>query len=311
MEDMDVLSAAESAERICGTPWIKPKWRKLMSENFGAGSVCIVTGAVSGIGAAISNALLAKECRVVGLDINETLGETFAPGNSNFKFIKHDVRNRSACWDVVQQVIATSGSVVVLINTAGVVGICSPFDKGKKGPLDKPAIDRFNAVADEWERQRSINLDGYMYMFLAVADHMRARNSGDIAFLASVAGYDEMYERFAYCVSKAGADMMIRAGARDFAYADAPGVRLWGIAPCRVLTPLMEKNLDAAEARGGQAAREAEFASYGWSQYDGKVLTAAQVATHMIFHLENPGSSGVIYQLGGWKGQPWAPGTEN
>ena len=142
-------------------------------------------------------------------------------------------------------------------------------------------------------------------MVAAVAFHMRPRNVGGICLIGSGAGDTGLYERFPYCVTKGAVHQIVRAAACDFTKSGATGLRIFGVAPARVLTPLMENNLSKIEAAKGKTAREAEFTAYGSSQFEHRVLSPEEVADLVVFQLEANNTSGEILAVGGWKGQPW------
>ena len=134
---------------------------------------------------------------------------------------------------------------------------------------------------------------------------MRERGRGNICLIGSGAGDVGLYERFPYCMTKGAVHQLVRAAACDFSKSGATGLRIFGIAPARVLSPLMENNLNKIEAGKGKAARDAEFKAYGDSQFEGRVLSTKEVADLALFQIQANNTSGEILAVGGWKGQPW------
>jgi 2-keto-3-deoxy-L-fuconate dehydrogenase len=264
------------------------------------GKRTLVTGGASGIGKAIAQTLAARGCQITILDRNESDGQKVAESiGGTFRLL--DVTDRTACWDLVQE-IESKNPIDLLVCCAGIVRPCGIF--GFPGADDSPA-DAYHSVLDEYSKEHAVNVLGYLHMVTAVAVQMRKRNSGGICLIGSGAGDVGLYERFPYCVTKGAVHQIVRAAACDFTKSGATGLRIFGVAPARVLTPLMENNLSKIENTKGKEAREIEFAAYGSSQFEHRVLSPQEVADLVAFQLEANNTSGEILAVGGWKGQPW------
>lgn len=139
------------------------------------GQVALVTGASSGIGAAISRALAAQGAAVAVAArrrhlLEDLVDEIEAAGGSALA-IELDVTDESACLSAVEQCVDRFGSLDVLVNNAGVMLL---------GPVE-------GADTEDWRRMITTNVLGVMYMTHAALPHL-LRTRGTIVQLSSVDG---------------------------------------------------------------------------------------------------------------------------
>ena len=264
------------------------------------GKLALVTGGASGIGQAIAEELAKKGSKVIICDVDIDRGQSVAKSVGG-EFRTLDVRDRKLCWETISE-IESKTPIEVLVCCAGVVRPCSVF--GFPGVTNTPEAN-YGAILDEYQRENDINVLGYLNVILAVVPKMRERGKGSICVIGSGAGDVGLYERFPYCITKGAVHQLVRAAACDFTKSGATGLRIFGIAPARVLSPLMENNLNKIEAGKGKAARDLEFKAYGDSQFEGRVLSTKEVADLALFQIQANNTSGEILAVGGWKGQPW------
>jgi NAD(P)-dependent dehydrogenase (short-subunit alcohol dehydrogenase family) len=191
--------------------------------------VAIVTGAGSGIGAAIAECFAEAGALVYVADCNAAAGEEAVrkteQRGGKAKPAVVDIVNESECVALVQRVLAeNAGRCDVLVNNAGV---------GHVGTIltTEPA---------DLERLWQINLRGAYFLSRAVLPSMIERRAGSIINIASIAGITGMESRFAYVVSKHALVGMTRAMAMDHG---TTGVRINSICPGRVQTPFVEARL--------------------------------------------------------------------
>ena len=179
------------------------------------GRVAFVTGAASGIGAAVARRLLAEGAKVATFDLNPA-------GIEGTLELTGDVA-RSA--DVDAAVAATTeqlGPIDVLVCSAGIPG----------------ASLRTQDVSDmEWSRVMAINADGVFWCNRAVAPGMAERSYGRIVNVASIAGKEGNPMAAAYSASKAAVIALTKAVGKDFA---TTGVTVNCIAPAVIETPILE-----------------------------------------------------------------------
>ncbi|MDQ3716792.1 MAG: SDR family NAD(P)-dependent oxidoreductase [Actinomycetota bacterium] len=147
-----------------------------------AGSVALVTGASSGIGAATARALAAQGAAVTlaarRLDRLEDLAAEIRESGGAALAIEADVIELSAAEAVVQRTVAEYGSLDILVNNAGVMLL---------GPI-------LDAPVEEWQRMVDLNLLGLLFCAKAAIPHLleaaenNPRGAADLVNISSVAG---------------------------------------------------------------------------------------------------------------------------
>lgn len=189
-----------------------------------AGKTAIVTGAASGIGAAIAEAFAAKGARVALLDVNlegarqmalKLPGETLA--------LASDVTDGGSISAAVSDVTAAFGSIDILVNSAGIVDL-APAEELSPG---------------SWTRTIDINLTGSFAMAQAVGRVMiAAGRGGRIINLASQAGSVAIEGHVAYCAAKFGIVGVTKTLALEWG---KHGITVNAVSPTVVMTDLGRK----------------------------------------------------------------------
>jgi NAD(P)-dependent dehydrogenase (short-subunit alcohol dehydrogenase family) len=211
------------------------------------GRVAAVTGAASGLGLAMAEALAAAGATVVLLDIDAArvaaacAAIRSAGGRAESAVL--DVADREAIRATIDGIAARHGRLDAVIANAGVTA----------GPGYRTELGQINAVRDEqWDQVLSINLTGVFVTIQAAAAHMKRQRSGRIVAVASVAGLkSEIMCGYAYTATKAAVVNLVRQAAMELA---PYGVMVNGIAPGPFRTNI-------AGGRIQQPEIEAEFAS--------------------------------------------------
>ena len=244
------------------------------------GSVFIVTGGASGLGAGAARALVAAGGKVVLADLNTVAGEGLvAELGSNARFVATNVADEASAQACIAAAQQAFGAVHGLMNCAGVV--IGEKTVGKEGPH---ALRSFKRVID-------INLVGTFNMIRLAAAAMSKNTPnaegerGVIVNTASVAAFDGQIGQVAYAASKAGIAGMTLPIARDLSRS---GIRVMTIAPGIFETPMMSgMPPEVQEALGKMVpfpprlGRPAEFAA---------------LACHIV---ENPMLNGEVIRLDG------------
>lgn len=159
------------------------------------GKVFVVTGGGSGIGRALSLALLQRGARVAAVDIKEaTLAET-AQLASSAALSTHivDISNKTQVEALLPQVVEKHGTVDGLVNNAGII---QPFVK--LADLDYPAI----------ERVLNINLYGTIYMLKTFLPALLKRPEAHIVNISSMGGFFPFPGQTLYGASKAAVKIL-------------------------------------------------------------------------------------------------------
>ena len=194
-------------------------------------AVALVTGAASGLGLATTRRLLADGYTVVGVDLNEEVGQAaFAEFGSAASFVKADVSSEADITAAIEAATAL-GDLRVAVCCAG-VGWASRVI-GKDGTAHD--LELFRKVI-------TINLIGTFNVFRLAAVAMAANEPdahgqrGVLIGTASVAAFEGQIGQVAYTASKGGVHAMTLPIARDLS---TKRIRCLTIAPGIFDTPMV------------------------------------------------------------------------
>lgn len=216
------------------------------------GRAALVTGAASGLGLAIAEALAEAGAHVALTDVD---GEGLERAASDFSARDHsaethrlDVSDRSAVDAVIDAFAARRGRLDVLVANAGVTA----------GPGYRTEAGRLAGVNDaQWDQVLAVNLTGVFASIRAAARHMAPARGGRIVAVASVAGLkSEVMCGYAYAATKAAVVNLVRQAAMELAPANvtvngiAPGPFRTNIAGGRIRRPEVEAEFAAAVPLG-------------------------------------------------------------
>jgi len=161
--------------------------------------VGIVTGGSKGIGLAVARAFLERGMQVAisarnDADLQSAArelgggGPATSPGAGNLLAVRADVREAADAQRLIDETARRFGGVDVLVNNAGVGKFASVADMS----------------LDDWRQVLDTNLSGVFYCTRAAIPAMKARGSGFIINISSLAGKNPFTGGAAYCASKAG-----------------------------------------------------------------------------------------------------------
>ena len=244
------------------------------------GSVVLVTGGASGLGAATARMLAAAGARVVIADLNVASGEALAAELGNTaRFIRTDVTQEADGQAAVALAEDAFGSLHGLANCAGIAH--GEKVVGRDGPHGLAAFTRVITV----------NLIGTFNMTRLAAAAMAGNTPdpggerGVIVCTASVAAFDGQVGQAAYAASKAGVAGMTLPLARDLA---RNGIRVATIAPGLFRTPMMEGLPPEVQASLGASV-----------PFPSRLGEPGEYAQAVRFILENPMLNGEVIRLDG------------
>ncbi len=181
----------------------------------------LVTGAGSGIGAAIAETFAAAGARVIVADRDRAAGEsTVSKIGASAQFLALDVSDGEACERAARE----ADGVGILVNNAGI---------GHVGTI-------LQTTAADLDRLYSVNVRGVFNLSKAFLPAMIARKSGVIINMASIGGVVGIRDRLAYCATKFAVVGLTKSMALDHA---RDGVRVNCVCPGRVETPFVSARL--------------------------------------------------------------------
>jgi D-threitol dehydrogenase (NAD+) len=223
----------------------------------------MVTGGVSGIGAAIADVFADAGARVVVVDLHGAASERRAAEIGRGAVgVGCDVSDPASVEAATGRALAAVDHVDVLVNSAGIVDLAPAEDLG----------------VGAWNRTLAVNLSGTFFMSQAVGRHMLAAGRGKIINMASQAASVGLLEHAAYCASKAGVVGLTKVLATEWA---GRGVTANCISPTVVLTDLGRKAW--AGAKGEAAKKEIPVGRFALPrEVAGAALFLASGASDMI-----------------------------
>ncbi|HHF3105626.1 SDR family oxidoreductase [Vibrio alginolyticus] len=217
----------------------------------------VITGASSGIGEAIARhfsdqghalLLLARRVeRLEALNLPNTLCE------------KVDVTDKASFEAAIEKAEALYGPVDALVNNAGVMLL---------GQID-------TQDASEWKRMFDVNVLGLLNGMQSVLAPMKARNSGTIINISSIAGKKTFPDHAAYCGTKFAVHAISENVREEVA---SSNVRVTTIAPGAVETELLS-HTTSQDIKDGYDA---------WKVDMGGVLAADDIARAVLFAYQQP-----------------------
>ena len=256
------------------------------------GKTALVTGSTSGIGLAIARALAAQGANVVvnGFGDAETIAaiehELQALGVATM-YHGADVSKPSQIEDMVRAAESRFGRVDVLVNNAGIQHVA---------PVENFPTERWDAVI-------AVNLSSAFHTVRMALPRMKQANWGRIINIASVHGLIASVQKVAYVASKHGIVGLTKVVALETA---TTGVTCNAICPGWVLTPLVQKQIDARAARDKLDNDGARRSLLGEKQPSLDFVTPEQIGAMAVFMCSPAGDQirGVAYNMdGGWYAQ--------
>jgi NAD(P)-dependent dehydrogenase (short-subunit alcohol dehydrogenase family) len=221
----------------------------------------LVTGAASGIGAAIAEAFCRAGARVYVADRDlegaRKVAARLTDQGSHAQPLQLDITSEAQCLLAVEHIAAETG-VDILVNNAGV---------GTVGTL-------LQTSGAELDRLYTVNVRGMFNLTKTVLPGMIGRKRGNIINMASVGGVVGVRDRLAYCTTKFAVVGFTKSMALDHA---VDGIRVNCICPGRVETPFVSARLKE------YADPEKAYAEMSSTQLFGRMIKPEEIAAAALY----------------------------
>ncbi|MBK9656557.1 MAG: 3-hydroxybutyrate dehydrogenase [Rhodanobacteraceae bacterium] len=234
------------------------------------GKTAIVTGSTSGIGLGIARALGEAGANLVlngfgdADQIEKLRSGLAAEFGIRVDYNAADMSRPEQIHAMIASAQEQLGAVDILVNNAGIQHT-SP-------------IETF--PAERWDAILAINLSSAFHAIQAALPGMRASNWGRIINIASVHGLVASVDKSAYVAAKHGILGLTKAVALETA---KTGITCNAVCPGWVLTPLVQKQIDARAERDGQTIEQARSALLGEKQPSGDFATPEEIGAVCVF----------------------------
>lgn len=221
-------------------------------------NVALVTGASSGIGAAIAIEFAEAGWSVMAAGRHEGRLAEVADVSDNIATWAGELADSADCDELVNDTIDEFGGIDCLVNAAGI--------------LIRASAE--NTSDEDWRDTLAVNLDVPFFLSRAALPHL-IESQGSVVNIASYWGLRAGDRAVSYCASKGGLIMMTRAMALDHA---ADGVRFNAICPGSVDTPMLVRE-------AGEQGRDSDefLAAVAAAHPNGRIAAPEDIAALTLF----------------------------
>lgn len=179
--------------------------------------VALITGASSGLGAAVVQLFADRGASVFGIARDADRMATVFDAVPGGKYASVDITEPAACRAAVEQCVAEFSRLDVLINVAGY----------------HQMRHTTTMTDEEWDRDLAVNLNGPFYLCRAALPHL-LETGGNIVNVTSIAGVEGEVYSAGYCAAKHGLIGLTRALAVEYT---KERIRVNAICPGGMPTP--------------------------------------------------------------------------
>jgi 3-hydroxybutyrate dehydrogenase len=253
------------------------------------GKTALVTGSTSGIGLGIAKALAEQGANIMMNGFGEkdaAMAQVKAFG-VEVDYHGADMSKPAEIEAMMHAAEKRFGAVDILVNNAGIQHVANVEDF---------PVDRWDAII-------AINLSSAFHTTRLAMPGMKQRNWGRIINLASVHGLVGSAQKSAYVAAKHGIVGLTKVTALETAQT---GVTCNAICPGWVLTPLVQKQVDARAEKDQVNNEEAKKRLLSEKQPSGEFVTPEQLAAVAVFFCSPAATQirGVAWNMdGGWAAQ--------
>jgi len=253
------------------------------------GKTALVTGSTSGIGLGIAKSLARQGANIVLNGFGDAEGPKAEIAALGAKVAYHgaDMSKPAEIEAMMKFAAAQFGRVDILVNNAGIQHVAR--------------VENF--PAERWDAIIAINLTSAFHATRLALPAMQAANWGRIINVASTHGLVASAEKSAYVASKHGIVGLTKVTALENA---TSGVTCNAICPGWVLTPLVQKQVDARAAAGKISNEEAKKQLLGEKEPSMQFTTPEELGELAVFFCSSAGNNvrGVAWNMdGGWVAQ--------
>jgi 3-hydroxybutyrate dehydrogenase len=253
------------------------------------GKTALVTGSTSGIGLGIAKALAEQGANIMMNGFGEkdaAMAQVKAFG-VEVDYHGADMSKPPEIEAMMQATEKRFGAIDILVNNAGIQHVAN---------IEDFPVDRWDAII-------AINLSSAFHTTRMAMPGMKQRNWGRIINLASVHGLVGSAQKSAYVAAKHGIVGLTKVTALETAQT---GVTCNAICPGWVLTPLVQKQVDARAEKDQVNNEEAKKRLLSEKQPSGEFVTPEQLAALAVFFCSPAATQirGVAWNMdGGWAAQ--------
>lgn len=253
----------------------------------------LITGSTSGIGKSIAMSFAKKGYNVVingfgdKQDIDNLISELEQFG-SGVLYSNADMSSASEIKQMVEDTISQFKTCDILVNNAGIQHV---------SPIESFPDEKWNAII-------AINLSSAFHSIKSVLSEMRKNNFGRIINIASAHGLVASANKSAYVAAKHGIVGLTKTVALETA--EDNNLTCNTICPGWVLTPLVEKQIEAISKKDNISLEEAKLQLLSAKQPSKKFVTTDQLASLVLYLCSDDASeiTGASLSVdGGWTSQ--------
>ena len=253
------------------------------------GKTALVTGSTSGIGLGLAKALARQGANIVLNGFGDVEGPKAEVQALGVKVAYHgaDMSKPSEIEAMMSFAAAQFGRVDVLVNNAGIQHVARVED----------------FPPEKWDAVIAINLSSAFHATRLALPAMKAANWGRIINVASVHGLVASPEKSAYVAAKHGLVGLTKVTALENA---TTGITCNAICPGWVLTPLVQKQVDAKASANGWSNDEATRELLGEKEPSLQFTTPEELGELAVFFCSAAANNvrGVAWNMdGGWAAQ--------
>ncbi|MFN0163681.1 MAG: 3-hydroxybutyrate dehydrogenase [Burkholderiales bacterium] len=256
------------------------------------GKVAIVTGSTSGIGLGIARALADDGADIMLNGFGDTAQisaarEDIARRGVKVDYHGADMTKPAEIADLIRQTVTRLGTPAILVNNAGIQHVAL---------IEDFPIERWDAII-------AINLSSAFHTMHHALPHMKKAGWGRVINIASAHGLVASAQKSAYVAAKHGIVGLTKAAALETAQT---GITVNAICPGWVLTPLVQKQIDARAAATGIPEAQAKRELLAEKQPSFEFVTPEQLGALAVFLCSDAAAQirGAAYAVdGGWTAQ--------